>query len=81
MAPNYESDEVDEEDDDEEEVEVDEEVAAAPKKRSKKAWKVCVERPHLFLTFASSNNQYDLRSIGSQQTETCNECFLFVLSR
>ena len=50
MAPNYESDDLDEEDDDEEEVE-EEEVAAAPKKRSKKAWKVCVWRPHLPQTY------------------------------
>ena len=46
MAPNYESDELDEDDDDEEEIE-EEEVVAAPKKRSKKAWKVCAQRRSL----------------------------------
>lgn len=52
MAPNYESDDLDEEDDEEEEeVEEEQEVAAAPKKRSKKAWKVCVQAMCSFLLF------------------------------
>ena len=43
MAPNYESDELEDDEEDDEEIE-EEEVAMVPKKRSKKAWKVCTER-------------------------------------
>jgi hypothetical protein len=49
MAPNYESDEL--EDESEEEID-EEEVAIAPKKRSKKAWKVRVVDVTFLIAFS-----------------------------